>query len=34
MSAKRGVKCFFDVIVDGRTNIGRIVLQVSKMVQL
>ena len=29
MSIKRGAKCFFDIVVDGRTNIGRIVFQVS-----
>lgn len=29
MSMQRGVKCFFDIVVDGRTNIGRIIFQVS-----
>ena len=26
--AKRAVRCFFDVVVDGKTNLGRIVFQV------
>ena len=32
MTAKRGLKCFFDIVVDGRTNIGRVVFQVSNVV--
>lgn len=34
MSAKRGVKCFFDIVVDGKTNIGRVIFQVSDVVHV